>query len=137
MRLCFLLERQYAPYPKWFGTGFSKLKCAPELTPILAAIHRSTSWQEREEHLVAAYKFVADMHNQLAVTPPIQSKVTYFYDRPFRVIDGGTAAETIWQSITDKAVQALPPGLGKVDQFVDSTDILSNTRRCRMLASFY
>ena len=22
MRLCFLMERQYAPYPKWFGTAF-------------------------------------------------------------------------------------------------------------------
>jgi hypothetical protein len=22
MNLCFLLEKQYAPYPKWFGTAF-------------------------------------------------------------------------------------------------------------------
>ena len=28
MRLCFLLERQYAPYSKWFGTAFSKLDAA-------------------------------------------------------------------------------------------------------------
>ena len=34
MMLCFLIERVYAPYPKWFGTGFSRLKYAPELTPI-------------------------------------------------------------------------------------------------------
>jgi hypothetical protein len=33
MRLCFLMERKYAPYPKWFGTGFSHLQCASVLTP--------------------------------------------------------------------------------------------------------
>ena len=25
MRLAFLIERQYAPYAKWFGTGFARL----------------------------------------------------------------------------------------------------------------
>ena len=35
MRLCFLMERQYAPYSKWFGTAFSRLACAPELSPLL------------------------------------------------------------------------------------------------------
>lgn len=137
MRLCLLMERQYAPYPKWFGTGFSRLDCAPDLTPLFAAIHASTSWQEREEHLVAAYEYIADMHNRLAITPQIQSKASYFHDRPFRIIEGGDAAEIIRQTITDNAVLALPPGLGKVDQYVDSTDILSNTARCRALESLY
>ncbi len=35
MRLCFLMERQYAPYPKWFGTAFQQLNAAATLTPIL------------------------------------------------------------------------------------------------------
>lgn len=35
MRLCFLMERQHAPYPKWFGTAFQQLACAAELEPIL------------------------------------------------------------------------------------------------------
>jgi hypothetical protein len=133
MRLCMLLERQYAPYPKWFGTGFSRLKCAPYLTPILAAVHRSTNWQEREEHLVAAYEYIASMHNTLTITGPIQSKVTYFHDRPFRVIGGGDAAAATWHAITDTSVRVLPPGLGKIDQFVNSTDILDETERCRAL----
>ena len=28
MRLCFLLERRYAPYPKWLGTAFARLDSA-------------------------------------------------------------------------------------------------------------
>ena len=44
MRLCFLMERQYAPYPKWFGTGFSKLACAPTLTPVFERALAAQSW---------------------------------------------------------------------------------------------
>jgi Domain of unknown function (DUF4037) len=35
MNLCFLLEKQYAPYPKWFGTAFQQLHSAKELGPLL------------------------------------------------------------------------------------------------------
>ncbi len=137
MRLCLLLERQYAPYPKWFGTGFSQLRCAPDLIPIFTAIHASTSWQAREEHLIRAYEYIAAKHNDLAITSPIQSKTSYFHSRPFRIIEGGEAAAATWHSIKDEAVRSLPPGLGKIDQFVDSTDILDETDRCRALQSLY
>jgi hypothetical protein len=137
MRLCFLIERQYAPYPKWFGTGFSKLSCAPVLTPIFAAVHHATSWQEREEHLVSAYEYTAERFNRLGITPPVQSKVSYFHDRPFRIIEGGEAAAITRRCISDEAVLGLPEGLGKVDQFVDSTDVLSNVERCRALGVLY
>jgi hypothetical protein len=29
MKLCFLLQKTYFPYSKWFGTAFSRLKCSP------------------------------------------------------------------------------------------------------------
>ena len=35
MQLCFLMEKTYFPYPKWFGSAFSNLKCASSLIPIL------------------------------------------------------------------------------------------------------
>ena len=35
MRLCFLMERRYAPYSKWLGTAFARLDCAPRLQPVL------------------------------------------------------------------------------------------------------
>jgi hypothetical protein len=37
MRLCFLLERRYAPYPKWLGTAFARLEVAATIGPLLAA----------------------------------------------------------------------------------------------------
>ena len=65
MRLCFLMERQYAPYPKWFGTAFKQLSRAASLAPVLQQALSAGSWQEREEHLCAAYEYLAAWHNEL------------------------------------------------------------------------
>ena len=43
MRLGFLMERQYAPYPKWFGTAFQRLACAPHSRKI----SDSRNWPRR------------------------------------------------------------------------------------------
>ena len=47
MRLCFLLERRYAPYSKWWGTAFGRLPCAQDVGPQLGAVLAATTWQER------------------------------------------------------------------------------------------
>lgn len=128
MRLCFLMERQYAPYPKWFGTAFAKLNCAPVVSPILRQAQSATSWQERERYLAAAYEHVAAMHNALGITEPLPAQATPFFTRPFLVIWGGRFAEAISARITDPIVAQLAqrPLIGSIDQFSDSTDILSN-----------
>ena len=38
MRLCFLMEKQYAPYPKWFGTAFRAVGVRQELWPVLRGV---------------------------------------------------------------------------------------------------
>src|SRR4051812_29081596 len=67
MRLCFLMERKYAPYPKWFGSAFSRLECAPVLAAIFDGVLSTGSWREREGHLSEAYRVVAEMHNGLGI----------------------------------------------------------------------
>ncbi len=42
MRLCFLIERRYAPYSKWFGTAFRTLDAASEVGPLLE--NRRVGW---------------------------------------------------------------------------------------------
>ena len=54
MRLGFLLERHYAPYPKWFGTAFARLACGKDLVPVLLRAQLAGTWQAREAHLCAA-----------------------------------------------------------------------------------
>ena len=85
MRLCFLMEKQFAPYPKWFGKAFSLLKCADELTPIFKKVLSAKNWKEREKFLAQAYEFVARMHNDLKITEPLPVKADNFFGRPFLV----------------------------------------------------
>jgi hypothetical protein len=68
MRLCFLLERRYAPYSKWLGTAFARLESAAAVGPLLGAAMGSDRWPEAERALVRAYREVADRHNRLALT---------------------------------------------------------------------
>jgi hypothetical protein len=137
MRLCMLMEREYAPYSKWFGSAFAQLECAPRLTLILQGVLRATDWREREGNLAVAYELAATMHNDLSITAPVPTQVSQFYERPFHVIRGESIAQAIWECIEDAEVKALPYGLGKVDQYVDSTDILSHPERTRTLSALY
>jgi hypothetical protein len=125
MRLCFLIEKQYAPYIKWLGSAFQQLACAEQLTPIFHRVLDAATWPEREKHLTAAYEFVALKHNQLGITESLPAKVARFHERPFFVIQAEKFADALRAAITGEELLALPPQLGSVDQFVDSTDVLS------------
>ena len=137
MKLCFLMEKQYAPYIKWFGTAFSKLKCAKNLTPIFIQIMDADTWQDREKYLIKAYEYVAKMHNDLGITKPLLAKATQFHNRPFMIIQAGDYAEAIQNEIKDDEVKILPAYLGGIDQYVDSTDILGYANKFRRFWSMY
>jgi hypothetical protein len=137
MRLCFLMERQYAPYSKWFGTAFERLACAAELMPIIEAVLAAEDWQTREGHLAWLYEHVAAMHNVLGLTEPLSTETSNFHDRPFQVLHADRFAEALRSTIVDADVLRLPPAVGAVDQWVDSTDVLSNPAQYRPLAALY
>ncbi|HEX9929850.1 MAG TPA: DUF4037 domain-containing protein [Pyrinomonadaceae bacterium] len=140
MRLCFLMEKRYAPYPKWFGKAFSELECAEDLSPIFKKALSAESWQEREKFLAKAYQYVALMHNRLEITEPISAKVDNFFSRPFLVIHlHGKFADEICKCISDPAVKLIAekPLIGSIDQFSDSTDILSNPKWRTILSKLY
>jgi hypothetical protein len=136
MRLCFLMERQYAPYSKWFGTAFARLKCAPQLLPILHAVLRGDNWGEREQYLSQAYTIAAEMHNNLSITAPLPTQVSSFHGRPFMVIQGGEFSAAIKAQIADPAIKNLPD-IGGIDQFSDSTDLLENAPLRRRVKGLY
>ena len=137
MRLCFFMERQYAPYIKWLGTAFVQLSCAPGLAPLLAAVLSAGSWREREAHLSAAYGMVAEMHNALHITDPLPTRVSSFWARPFQVIHADRYVEAIRAAIHEEHVRALPPHVGGIDQWVDSTDVLDEPGRFSSLRVMY
>jgi hypothetical protein len=127
MRLWFLFNRTYAPYSKWLGSAFAQL---PDNAPLGAALTDAITahdYPSREAALVTAYEIVGKKHNALGITDPVDPSVRLYYGRPFRVL------------LADRFVDAcgtplgsMPPA-GSVDQFVDSTDILSQADRARAL----
>jgi hypothetical protein len=128
MSLCFLMEKQYAPYPKWFGTAFQKLACAPALTPILRRAQLAETWPEREAALCKAYTLLAKMHNRLGLMDPLPEEPGGFHGRPFRVIHGEAFAEAIKTKISDPEVKRIAAKglIGSIDQFSDNTDLRSD-----------
>jgi hypothetical protein len=137
MQLCFLMEQTYAPYPKWFGTAFSKLSCAPRLSPILLQVLKAQDWRTREDFLCQAYEMVAAMHNDLGITEPVATNVRYFHNRPFRIIDAGRFVKSLKAQISDPAVKAITTDIGSIDQFSHSTDLRSNPDLHKKLQSLY
>ena len=142
MRLCFLIERQYAPYIKWFGTAFARFKFAVELDPLLQAVIYSRNWQTRQEHLVKVYAIIAEMYNALSLTKPIEAIATEFYARPYLVLQPAQIIADLQASISDPAVRSVLTDdtkgpIGSLDQWADSTDILSNSHLCHKLQQFY
>ena len=137
MGLGFLMERRYAPYPKWFGSAFARLACADGLLPHLDGALAARSWPEREGHLAGAYEAVAGMHNALGLTALLPERVSPFWGRPFRVIHGDRFADALRATIEDPRVRRLPEGIGAIDQWVDSTDVLASAERRRRLRMLY
>ena len=125
INLCFLMERQYAPYAKWFGTGFQRLRCAGEITPLLQRAQQAKDWRERMEALADAYEVLARMQNALGVSKPLPEIATSFYDRPFRVIHGELFAQALGEEIKDPDVQRIAKRrlIGSLSQWSDSTDM--------------
>jgi len=127
MRLWLLMNRCYPPYSKWLGTAFSRVPGTAPLAASLTAALAADGWHRRERHLVQAYVTVAEAHNALGLTEPLDPGPRHYYDRPFQVLDAGRFAVALTGTITDPAVRRLPP-IGAADQFMDGTDALGELR---------
>jgi hypothetical protein len=137
MGLCFLMERRYAPYGKWFGRAFGELDCAAEMTPALLKTLSATDWKEREAHLASAYEAAARMHNALGITKPLPEKVSDYHGRGYLVIHGDEFTAAIREKILSPEIHRLKHHFGSVNQLVDSTDLLSKGELSRALRALY
>jgi hypothetical protein len=125
--LCYLLEKQYAPYPKWFGSGFQRLACAAELTPLLWQTQVAVTWQAREKALGAACELLARQQNALGLCSPLPETLSSFHGRPFQVIQAEKFAEALRAQISDSEVSRIAKKglIGSLDQFSDNTVLRS------------
>jgi hypothetical protein len=132
IHLGMLMDRQYPPYSKWLGTAWNDVT-APDLRSGVDGALEVADPFEAERHLRDAYIAALRMHNTLGITAPVDPTLRQFHDRPYLISDADRVAAALRETITDSALRSRPL-VGCVDQFVDSTDVLSQPGRCRELA---
>jgi len=136
MRLALLLERRYAPYSKWLGSAFAQLDVATVLRPALLDVLSSQHYEAREDALVHVVEELAARHNALRLTPPVDGTVRPFHARPFRVLGSARFVDVCLERETDPRLRSMPL-VGAIDQFVDSTDVLSDSHVFAAIAAAY
>jgi hypothetical protein len=122
MRLAFLICRQYAPYPKWFGSAFSRLSCAGELSPMLQRVLDAPDWRQRQAALADSYQAIANLHLAFGLPGSFQPRVGPYFERPFTVINADEISAAIRAEISDPLLRDLPI-IGSLDQVTDSTPV--------------
>lgn len=137
MRLCFLMEKQYPPYSKWYGTAFARLDCAPRLMPVFDAVLNAQDWRTRERHMSEAYRLVAEQHNALGLTEPLSTEVQNYHSRHYQVIHAGRFSAALRALITDPEVRQIRTAVGSIDQVSDSTDMLEDPAMSVKLREIY
>ncbi|MEU4192343.1 DUF4037 domain-containing protein [Kribbella sp. NPDC026611] len=136
MRLALLQARTYAPYTKWLGTAFARLDHPDGLDRALAEVVAASNYVERERALVTAYELVARRHNALGITAELDPRPRPYFDRPALVIGADRFADACLGTVTDEDVLKFGR-IGAIDQFADSTDVLSNPSAYRRLIGVY
>ena len=132
--LAFTLSRRWAPYPKWRGTVFRSLPVAARLGPLLDTVVAAPVWRDRESALAAACEVLLELQREHGYPAPAAG-VIRFFDRPYRTIDGAVL-EGLLEGITDQDVARLPV-VGSIEQWADSTDVLSSPGRRVALQAVY
>jgi hypothetical protein len=142
MRLIFLLEKQFYPYAKWFGTAVRQWTVhGQHFEPILRRVQLANSWLERQVHLTDAYQQLTALVNKTfsntstSLSLRLVTQVSQFHTRPFQVIHGESIANAIFSQIDSNDIRQLPK-IGSTDVFIDSSDALSSDLRVRMQTIF-
>ena len=84
-----------------------------------------------------AYSIIAEMHNALGITHPLPTKVSPFYNRPYKVIRSERFAEEIRKRMIDQEVRKIEIPIGSIDQFIDSTNVMDKPQLYRKLRAMF
>ena len=137
MKLCFLMERTYAPYEKWLGSAFGKLRCSAEMTPRLFGALDGRDLAAIEEKLLSLYQMLGAMHNALGVTGPLDIAPRRYFSRPYLVIGAERFTNALLNAIECEELRSISVRIGAIDQYTDSTDFIENVEMYRKSLGLY
>ncbi|WP_129787187.1 DUF4037 domain-containing protein [Promicromonospora panici] len=123
VRLGFLLERSWPPYPKWAGTLFARLPVAPSAGGHLVGALAAATWEERDAALRAACEALHERQRAVGLPALDGPACEPFYDRPFTGLRG--IPQVLRAAVTDPAVRSLSHR-GGVEQWVDDVGTLTD-----------
>ncbi len=133
VHLGFMLSRSWPPYSKWRGSAFGQLAGCAAIAADVGRTLDARDWHDRQAALGDALTGLARLQQKSALPIP-ESAVGPFWDRPYvhlsrRLVPG------LIETIKSADVQALPVGVGSVEQQTDNVDILTKPGRRRALAA--
>ncbi len=95
VQIAFVLERRYAPYPKWFGKVFARLRTSNLLLPTLKRVLQSDTWQDREAALCGLVGILLKEHVKQELIPPIPIEAVPYFSRAQHVVDLGPVLKAL------------------------------------------
>lgn len=111
VHLGFLLERRWAPYPKWAGVAFGRTPISGALAPLVARVLSAGTWEEREAEFASALSALASA--QVARGLPVaEPAVVPFHDRPTKVVNPALIAALV-AAVRTRCCGACRPGSGR------------------------
>jgi hypothetical protein len=131
MEMCYLQERRYRPYDKWFGRGFTELSAAARLGPAIDAALAEPQTIRPDGPLQQALRHLGEHHNTLEISDPVTPTLDDFTVnvnnavRPYPVLNTAAFIDAIVEAITDAALRNLPR-VGAIDQLTHADDALIN-----------
>ena len=130
--IAFVINKKYIPYAKWLGLEFKKLPISKQLEPLLHKILEEKEWKKREEYLCETYLILLEEQNRVRVTPPLDLYPQSYHKRPQTVIDTQLIVNELKKIVT-APLNTIKYPIGTVNEFIDSTDILTDPLFIKMI----
>jgi hypothetical protein len=137
MKLCFLMERKFAPYDKWLGTAFKTLSCASTMGPLLTAALEARVYPGLEQNLAGLYGALGEMHNSLGATGPMDPSPRPYFSRPYIVMGADRFANALLGALQSDELRRIPVRMGAIDQLIDNTDFIEHPEMYRKVLALY
>jgi hypothetical protein len=132
MHLAFLVQRAWAPYSKWRGTLFRRLDGVEDLSDHLLAILDASTWMVRQRAIGRALDALIRLQSSSELGARTQRAAEPFWDRPYLQVES-SIIQGLMDQVSDPIVNALPIGVGSIEQRTDNVDILTNVALRRAL----